>query len=303
MRGAHWYQPLPKRGTIALTAPAAPPRSIADVEKAVQYLEKLGYRVTVGKSCIANTWRFSPEADQQRSAELTAFFLDPKIDAIFTVRGGYGSIRLLDRLDYLRIVQHRKLFVGFSDLTALQAALFRYGRLITLSAPFPYQLAAMEGTPQEQEFWHLATAPPPHQLHFPESVVYQSGRATGYLLCGNLTMFGALCGTPYDPFLYPTIGCFEDVNEPPYRIDRLFAQLWLRKAPLRALLLGNFRTASSARAAMERLLRCLPAHFPLPMLQRIQYGHQLPSRPLPFGALVTLDTQSRTLQLDTAHPG
>ncbi len=297
MEQVYWYRPLPPRGTIALVAPASPPRSADDVDKAVRYLEQLGYRVEVGPSCFEASRVFSVQQDRERAQELQSFFENPGIDAIFSLRGGYGGMRLLHLLDYRRIAATRKLFVGFSDLTALQIALFQSAQLVTVSAPFPYQLAAIEGTAEEQFFWDLVTGKPPAAMEFLESHRRGSISAQGFLLCGNLTLFAALCGTAFLPQNVPVVGCFEDVNEAPYRIDRLFRQLWLARMPLSGLLLGRFQWRDAEQVAMQKVLSQVITFFDLPTLYGINYGHHLPSRPLPFGVPVTLNPEGRRLEL------
>jgi len=138
---------------------------------------------------------------------------------------------------------------------------------------------------------------PPATIVFPESQGRGSTEAQGFLLCGNLTLFAALCGTKFLPANVSIVGCFEDVNEAPYRIDRLFRQLWLAQMPLSGVLLGGFQWRDAEHEAMQRVLSQMIKFFNLPALLGINYGHQLPSRPLPFGAPVTLHVKDRRLEL------
>src|SRR2546425_3499234 len=127
--------PRLRRGdVIGLIAPASAPSDLRKVERAVRYLEKLGYRVKVGEHVGARHGYFAG-TDEQRVADLNGMLNEPQVKAIFALRGGYGTPRLLPLVDYRAVRRRPKILVGYSDLTALQLALFRRTGLITFSGP------------------------------------------------------------------------------------------------------------------------------------------------------------------------
>ena len=129
--------PRLRRGDlIGIVAPASPARKPEQIERGVRYLEGLGYRVRVGRH-IEERHGFSAGTDSQRADDLNAMFRDPEVRAIFALRGGNGCCRLLRRLDYGAARRDPKIFVGYSDITFLQFALWRRARLVTFSGPMP----------------------------------------------------------------------------------------------------------------------------------------------------------------------
>ena len=126
-----------RRGdVIGLISPASAPLPAEKIEKGVRYLERLGYRVKPGEHVAAQRGYFAG-TDAQRLSDLNTMLNDPQVRAIFAIRGGYGSPRLLPFVDYRAVRRQPKIFAGFSDLTALQLALFRRAGLVTFSGPLP----------------------------------------------------------------------------------------------------------------------------------------------------------------------
>ncbi|MCS7169278.1 MAG: LD-carboxypeptidase, partial [Candidatus Kapabacteria bacterium] len=220
-------RPLRRSDVIGLLAPASPAET-SHVEGVVRYLERLGYRVEVSAHVQSTYLGYLAGTDTQRVAELHRFFADPQIAAIFCLRGGYGSMRLLSQLDYRLIARCPKLLVGFSDVTALQVALWHRIRLVSISAPPP----GAEPIPPDREawFWQLLTSVQrpgdiPELLQPLFSI--PSAGVQGTLLCGTLSLWSALCGTPFFPRLGGSLLVVEDVGEPAYRLDRMVTQLLL----------------------------------------------------------------------------
>jgi len=270
-----WPRPLAPGDTIAFVAPAAE----LDPERmalARARLEARGYRVVQRDDLFAREG-YLAGSDERRAEELMAAFRDPEIDAIFPGTGGYGTMRILDRLDYAYIREHPKPVIGFSDITALHAALNRRAGLITFHSPAPmWGLGSPEGLDPAAERWFFHAlergaqdpwvidaagleaepagpaappaarsedaGPPPAPLS-----AWGRGRARGRLVGGNLSMISALEGTPYAIDTRDAILLVEDVREAPYRVDRMLRQLRLagKLAQLRGAVLGQFTHASA----------------------------------------------------------
>lgn len=170
--------------------------------------------------------------DTERLSDLHKMFLDPDVDGLLCLRGGYGCIRLLSQIDY-RIIRHNpKIMVGYSDITALQLAIWKRTGLVTFSGPMLVSDFGREAGEYTLKHFHkaltspfaLRTIPPAPDIR---SEVIRPGRASGHLLGGNLTLIAATLGTPYEIDTRGAILFLEDVDEQPYRIDRLLQQLRL----------------------------------------------------------------------------
>lgn len=120
--------------TIGLIAPSGARNNDIILPRTKAFWERLGYKIVVGESCVSRHGHLAG-TDEIRAWDINRFFADDSVDAIFCIRGGYGSARLLPMLDYDMIRRHPKIFLGFSDITALHAAFNRYGRLVTFHGP------------------------------------------------------------------------------------------------------------------------------------------------------------------------
>src|SRR5579862_4304183 len=193
---------LHRGDVIGIAAPASPPGSEELLAKGIRYLERLGYRVELG-SHIYHRHGYLAGSDDQRLADLHSLFANRKVKAIFTVRGGYGTMRILPRLDFALIKRNPKIFVGYSDITALQLAMFKALRLVTFSGPMvAAEMAEGLRGESEEHFWRCLTsvsAPKKITIAARKKSVFSKGTATGRILGGNLSMISALVGSRYYP--------------------------------------------------------------------------------------------------------
>lgn len=178
---------------------------------------------------VKGQYGFFAGTDEARARDLNALFADDDVKAIVCLNGGYGSARVLDKLDYKLIAAHPKLVVGFSDVTALQIALWEKCRLVTANGPLMVTLGGSDDYTAGQFFRGLQTENWQGNLALPagrrlEAVV--PGTATGPLVGGNLTVLTSLVGTPYALDGTGCILVLEDTGEDAYRIDRMLNQLW-----------------------------------------------------------------------------
>lgn len=276
--------PRLREGDHAALIATASPASEKQLTEAVRSLRELKLSPVVFPSCRAREEYLSGD-DRLRAGDLMCAFSDPAIRAIFCLRGGYGSARLLDRIDYDVIRRNPKIFAGFSDVTALHAAFAKKCGLITYHAPmpsYPYRkydrditLASLQAALfSEYGSYELkkpdsgagksvnrksdsgpasGSSPEPDSVPASGSASGSDGPETtvmsGRLLGGNLTVFSSLLGTPYMP---DTDGCLlflEDVGEKTYRIDRAFTSLRLagKLEGCRGILLGTFSGCTPPR--------------------------------------------------------
>ena len=292
---------LPGNACFAIVAPAGPAR--LDARKASQWFADRGYQCRLFPG-VGQAEGYLAGADQQRLDDLHGAFADPAIDAILCMRGGYGSMRLLDRLDFDLIRQHPKPLVGYSDITALHTALQRHAGLITFHGGMLN--ADLLGAKQEPTVSSLFD-----QLHgkvhqgdvlahpdaYPLTCV-APGMASGRLQGGNLSVLCATLGTVGEIDSQGCILFIEDVNEPLYRVDRLLTQLRLagKLDGIRGVLVGDF--AGITVPAMTPLLKDIFGPLGIPVLAGWRSGHCDPNLCLPLGARVRLDSQAMRLSLE-----
>lgn len=295
------YRHLRRGDLVAVIAPAGP----STVERAAlvpPLFERFGLRARLYPSCHARhpVHDFLAGDDATRLADLHAAFADADIAAVFCLRGGWGSARLLDRIDTALLRANPKLLIGFSDITALHALVVREGG-IGLHAPMPGSNLVLEGNEDDaQALFDLLMQPLPAGHCFAPSLAADTwrvpGQASGRLIGGNLSIVASLLGTPWAWPRDGTILFLEDVSEALYRVDRLLTHL--RHADVldgaRGFLLGSFTEDADAVAVLREHL----AGLGKPLLAGWPAGHAIPNRALPLGARVTLDAGAGTLRLD-----
>jgi muramoyltetrapeptide carboxypeptidase len=299
---------LRKGDVIGIIAPASTPSAHEKIDKGVQYLEHLGYRVKVGKHVMAQHG-YLAGTDEQRAEDLNDMLRDRAVRAIFAIRGGYGTPRLLHLVDYRAVRRDPKILVGYSDLTALQLALYRRAGLVTFSGP----MVAVEMWDSidpftEEHFWRVITSPARiGSLQNPDGerlIPYNRGKASGRLLGGNFSLLASLLGTRFAPNLRHAILVLEDVDEAPHRVDRMFTQLYHAgiTATINGLVLGTFTDCvpsdpSKPHLTISQVIEDAVRRFRCPILSNLQYGHIARKLTLPIGIQAVLDSRSGTLKL------
>lgn len=302
---------LKKHDVIGIVAPASAPTTTEKIDKGICYLERLGYRVKIGKHAKA-VHGYLAGQDKGRLADLHAMFADKQVKAIISVRGGYGTPRLLHRIDYDLIRRNPKILVGYSDLTSLQLAIFEKTRLITFSGPMLAVDMFEKIDPFTEEFfWRLVTSSEPlgkvlNPSGEPLQVFRsprQKHRALGRLLGGNLSMIVSLMGTPFQPKFSNRILFFEEVGEEPYRVDRMLTQLKHAGifTKVCALVLGLFADCVPAdktkpSLTVDEVLWELLADIKVPILANLHYGHIPRKLTMPIGLRASVDSRSGSFE-------
>lgn len=292
---------LRSEGTIALIAPAGPAE--LDAEKAAQWVRNRGYNLRIFPGVFERDG-YLAGSDDTRLNDLHAAFADSDIDAIFCLRGGYGTPRLLDRLDFGLLRDNPKPFVGYSDLTAVHLAISRYAGFVTFHGPmFKVDLLGDKQQPTESSLFSMLRGQLgvgsvlAHPVAYPLTTI-APGIACGRLLGGNLSMIAAVMGTAFEIDAEGIILLIEDVNEPIYRIDRLLTHLRLagKLAQVAGVLVGD--VAGVDKVALEQLLKQTFEPLCIPVLAGWRSGHCDPNLTLPMGALVRLDAGEQRVVLE-----
>jgi muramoyltetrapeptide carboxypeptidase len=323
------HQTLPQRGsmntwikperlccgdTVAIVAPASAPPDPKAVDRAAMALEQLGFRPKLAKNVRARLG-FLAGTDRERATDLMAMFTDKKVKAILCLRGGYGTSRILDRLDYDLIRRHPKILSGYSDITSLHLALIRKAGLICFHAPMLNGELADPEVPPFTRAAFLRTimeAAPPGSLRAGYGgktiTVLRRGTVAGRLLGGNLTLICASLGTPFAPSFKGKILFFEDVSEKPYRLDRSLTHLL--NAGVLAQVAGvavgvnhdcqdpNAESGGEYRQSAADVIAERLSSLRVPVVVGLPFGHVGLNATIPVGVRATLDGQRGDLIID-----
>jgi muramoyltetrapeptide carboxypeptidase len=279
--------------TIGFVAPASPfdPETFL---RGVRTLESLGFRTRVNDEIFEKTGYMAGN-DGHRARLVNRLFKDAAIKAIFCARGGFGSLRILPLVDYDLIRENPKVFIGFSDITALLTAITTRSGLISFHGPVVTTLAgASEMTCNA--LLGAISSDMPLEVQPTRGVVVQAGRAQGPLIGGNLTTLCHLLATPFETRFKNCILLLEDRGEAAYRIDRMLFQMKLAGCfdGIAGLALGSFEDCGS----LDAIYKIFQAHFqkiPVPILGGFDTGHGKRNLTIPFGIDATLDTEQQIL--------
>ena len=288
-------KPLRSGSLVALVAPAGPLQNPDELPRAQENARSLGWEPLVGAHASSRTGYLAGH-DRDRLNDINRALRDPKIDAIWCLRGGYGMMRILPGIDYDALSRSPKAIIGYSDITALHAAVQRKCKLITFHGPTAremltdfsrdsFQRAVIEHTDS------CGVAAEARELN--------AGSAEGRLVGGNLAVLSSLCGTPYMPDLTDGILVLEDVNEPVYRVDRMLEQLRLSGVlnGCKAIVFGSCSGCDETTPgrAFDDVLSELAHSLGVPCLTGIPIGHIAEQWTVPLGATARLDTAARRL--------
>jgi len=300
--------------TIGIAAPASPPDKPEIIDEVINRFGGLGFKIKPGKY-LRKREGYLAGSDEDRAADINAFFADPEVKGIFALRGGYGSCRILPLLDYAAIRANPKALVGYSDITAMHLAILVKSGLVTFhgsnasSAFTPGNIVACRrmlmvdaavpgGGAVDPALSILFSRSDPRGGNI-KTVV--PGRAKGQLLGGNMTCLLRLIGTPYAPDFKGVILFLEDTGEKAYRVDGMFTHLRLAGilSQISGLVLGQFDHADSAE--QDRIAACLEREakrIGVPCVSGAPIGHFPEQIIVPQGAQAELDAGEGTLKIN-----
>ena len=297
--------------TIAVVTPGSPAETRAEVERGIAWWESKGYRVKLMPGALEQDgWHAGrPEV---RARALQAAFADPEIDAVQTMRGGYGSAQVIPLLDFDAIADTPKAFVGISDVTALHAALHARAGLATFYGPS----LTMVGSPSPSPFTvdrflqvlgGQTTGPVPEDRDRLTVISIAGGRASGRLVGGCLIDFIYTLGTAWEPDIDGAIFFFEECGTAPIRIDRalLYLEQIGKLAGVRGIVVGELAdcewdgyTSAPRSKTLEEVLTDRLGGLGIPVLYGLPLGHGASLATLPLGAEATVDADALTLTID-----
>jgi len=239
-------------------------------------------------------------SDTDRLADLNGAIRDDSVDGIWFLRGGYGCMRLLAGVDYDALRRRPKPLIGYSDITALHAAVGRIAGIVTFHGPVA-RAPLPDDSCRSLRAAVTTRAQPAGMAD--EARIVRGGRAVGVLAGGNLALLAALAGTPFAPDLRGAILVLEDVNEPVYRVDRMLQQLLLAGmlGELRGIAFGQLTGGPAdemgAARSLDVVLAELAESLHVPCIAGLPVGHMDNQWTLPLGAVATLDVDARSLDV------
>lgn len=304
---------LEQGDSVLIIAPASPPSADDIIAKASAYLTDSGFKVVIGAHAHERNG-FLAGLDSQRVADLADAFSSPVIKAVFCLRGGYGSGRILNAIPFQELNKHPKIFVGSSDLTAILCGCALDGQLVCFHGPTLQSLVSdsckeFTSTSMMQTISGESGSVGSICAGYQGTGLIESihpGTTTGRLIGGNLTILASLIGTRFFPSLDDSILFLEDIAEAPYRIDRLLTHLLAIGAlqRVRGFALGLFERCEypPSQASNKQSLRDVIVErlTPLgkPIVLGLPFGHAPYNATLPFGAKATLNADRGDLIIE-----
>lgn len=284
--------------TVAVTAPSSP-FDVAEMERGLGIIRSMGFKVRIPQG-LFNRNGYLAGCDRHRANAVNRLFSDPAVDAIACARGGFGGLKILPFLDFAAVRDNPKIFIGFSDITSLLSAFYSRCGLVTFHGPVCASLGG--AATRTREALRAAVASDAIiNVNAANPVVIKPGRAAGPVLGGNLNTLCHLLGTPYQPNFEGCIVFLEDINEAPYRIDRILTQMKLAGCfqGVAGLVLGSFKKCGSFNK-IGKIFEETFAELDIPVVGGFAMGHGRHNITIPLGLGATLDGSRGRLTFDRA---
>jgi len=285
---------------VALVATSGPLRD-SDLQLAIDSVRSFQWEPVPGAHVLERDG-YLAGSDANRAADFNRFAADDDIDAIWCIRGGYGAMRLLNDLDYDALARRPRILIGYSDITALHAAINIRTSTVTYHGP----TARTVLTDFTRASLHAAVIAGKNPCGTAaQASTLRGGTARGHLAGGNLALVAALMGTPFEISLDGAILVLEDVNESVYRIDRMLTQLRLAGAldRLAGIAFGHFTDIpddeTNAERSLDDVLQEVADRAKVPCLARIPLGHIDDQWTIPLGAMAELNADAKTLVVES----
>ena len=264
-------------------------------------IEKLGYKVKLGKHIFESWYSFAGK-DENRLFDLNNFFEDTEVDAILCIRGGYGSIRIVEGLNFEMIKRNPKIFIGYSDITTIHSALNERCDLITFHGPMGASNFLDIDEFTLKSFLESVTTTSPMEIVNPIPLkAITPGKAKGKVIGGNLITFMGDMGTPNELNFKDKILFIEEISEPTYKIDRALTQLLNsgKLKELKGIILGDFNNCIQSAECDMPLMETLKDRLEgleIPIIYNFKSGHCKPMVTLPLGIEVEIDCDNLTIK-------
>lgn len=290
-------EPLKIGDKVGLVAPAGLVER-ENIAKSIKAIKRLGLKPVTGNNCTKK-YGYLAGKDDLRAYDINAMFADKSIKGIFALRGGYGSQRLLDKLDWDTISLNPKIFTGYSDITALHIAINQKCNFITFHAP----MAAVELSRNDIDKFtlnsfiqNISIKNKEQTIKNPKGTPFKvlvEGKFEGTLTGGNLTLVTSSLGTNYEVQTEGKVLFLEEIGEPPYKIDRMLMQLKNagKLYNVSGIVLGYFTDCEKSKKeslSLIEVFKDILAPIGKPCIYNVACGHQLPTLTLAMGGKIKL---------------
>ena len=295
-------KPLSFRANVSIVAPSSP-FNRQHFNAGITELKYNKIKPIINKSIFEKRFYLAGD-DESRANLIISSFENPEIEALWTARGGYGSIRLLEILDknIEKIKANPKLFIGFSDVTVLHSWFVEKCGFVTVHGPNITTMSIADKYSKNQIFSLLQGQERSFTIFSKYIETVQPGKAEGVVKGGNLATLVSLLGTPYEPDFTDAIVFLEDVGEVPYKVDRMITQLRLagKFKDIKGVVLGEFSYKEFKPPATKQVYAKIIAGMmgldpSVPVIGRFPAGHGEQNMAIFLGALGQIDTEKRTL--------
>jgi muramoyltetrapeptide carboxypeptidase len=274
--------------TLGIIAPSSPFQQDT-FDQGLAVLQAMGFQTCLADGLFENQG-YLAGSDERRSAQLQQMFADDSIQGIICARGGYGALRFLALLDFALIAKHPKPFIGFSDITALHQAFLTKANLVTFHGPMVCSLGKNDSA-SRKVMEDILTGMAVSKLMAAEPRPLRKGVAQGTVVGGNLATLCHLLATPFIQPLEGKVLLLEEVNEAPYRIDRVLTQMKMAGCfkGLAGVMVGQFEGCGPQELIEHILLDCFDDEN-LPIAAGFDVGHGQRNHTVVLGVQARLDT-------------
>jgi muramoyltetrapeptide carboxypeptidase len=298
---------LSEGSVIAISAPASP-TSMGEIRFGMKFFSKLGCKIKVGDTIknYETKNRYFSATDNIRCEEFMNYVKDTDVDCILCGRGGYGSMRLLNSLDFEAIKNNPKIYIGFSDITALITSIYRLCNIVTFHGPVAVSGFNEFTSENLQKIIFLQKEFKPVKVKVPDLIILNKGTATGKLVGGNLSIISSTLGTPYEIDTEDSILFIEEVSEEPYKVDRMLTQLHLagKFDKCKAIVFGYFKNLNVKRNfwpswsfTVKQILESRIIPLGIPSVIGLPIGHNSNNLTLPLGINAEINTKDKSFTI------
>lgn len=281
-------------GVVALSSLVEPEK----LGEAVAFLDELGLHYILGDTIHAKH-EYLAGSDEIRLADFHEMVKNPEVKAIFCVKGGYGSARIADKIDYALIEENPKIFWGFSDVTYLHCAINEYANMVTFHGPMLMSANKMDDLSKKM-FLQLFS---PMEIQYTEAIspltTIAGGITRGEMIGGNLYRLVSTLGTKFEVRTEGRILLIEDVNETIPVIDSMLQHLKQARKfeQLAGVVIGSFTQTGSDEEALHSLMKEYFADLGIPVVAGFKFGHETTNIAIPLGTEAILDAQEKVLKI------
>jgi muramoyltetrapeptide carboxypeptidase len=293
---------LQKGDTIGILAISGNIKEYERIERAKEFLENEGYKVLVSKTCKTSRRYLAGESEEELISTLHDFFMNKAVDAILCARGGFGTLKLVNKINWDIIKKNPKIFAGYSDITILLNMMLKKTGLITFHSPmangdFSYELNEYT---VNNFFETLQGKTKTYKAENPK--IYCRGEAKGRIWGGNLSTLSSLCGLDFIP-KDNLILFFEDLNEPEYKIDKMLTQLFNIKEirqRVKGIAIGELKDIEN-ETLLDEIFTDFAQQLQIPIIKGFKFTHNKTKDTIPVGTKATLNADNGELKLQEKY--